>query len=161
MFKTPEFWVAISFFLFVGLLIWKGVPGMITGALDARAERIKNQLDEAQKLREEAQNLLAEYERKRKEAEKEAEAIIAQAKVEAEAMAIETREKLVESLARRTKMAEDKIAQAEAQAVTEVRSAAADLAIAAASDMVEQATKGAKGNKLIDESIALIKTRLN
>ncbi len=161
MFKTPEFWVAISFFLFVGLLIWKGVPGMITGALDARAERIKNQLDEAQKLREEAQNLLAEYERKRKEAEKEAEGIIAQAKVEAEAMAIETREKLVESLARRTKMAEDKIAQAEAQAVTEVRSAAADLAIAAASDMVEQATKGAKGNKLIDESIALIKTRLN
>ena len=161
MFKEAEFWVGVSFFIFVGLLIWKGVPGMITSALDARAERIKNQLDEAQKLREEAQNLLAEYERKRKDAEKQAEGIIAQAKLEAENIATEARAKLVESLARRTKMAEDKIGQAETQAVNEVRSAAAELAIAAASDMVVESTKGAKGNKLIDESIALIKTRLN
>ncbi len=161
MFKSAEFWVAVSFFIFIGLLIWKGVPGMIANALDARAERIKQQLDDAEKLREEAQNLLAEYERKRKDAEKQAEGIIAQAKLEAESMAVEARAKLEESLARRTKMAEDKIGQAEAQAVNEVRSAAAELAVNAASDMVKQAAKGAKGNKLIDESIALIKTRLN
>lgn len=161
MFKTPDFWVAVSFFIFCGLLIWKGVPGMITSALDARAERIKNQLDEAQKLREDAQAMLAEYERKRKDAEKEAQGIVDQAKSEAENFAVEARAKLKESMARRTKMAEDKISQAEAQAIKEVRAAAADLAITAATTMVGEAAKGAKGNKLIDESIALIKTRLN
>lgn len=161
MFKTAEFWVAVSFIIFCALLIWKGVPGMITSALDARAERIRKELDEAQKLREEAQQILAEYERKRKEAEKEAEGIVEQAKSEAETFAIETRAKLRESIERRTKMAEDKIAQAEANAVNEVRAAASELAINAASDMISDATKGAKGNKLIDDSIALIKTRLN
>jgi F-type H+-transporting ATPase subunit b len=161
MFKTAEFWVAVSFFIFVGLLIWKGVPGMITSALDARADKIKAQLDEAQKLREEAQILLAEYERKRKDAEKEAQSIVDQAEKEAESFAVEARVKLKDSMARRTKMAEDKIAQAEAQAVKEVRAAAADLAITAATTMVADSAKGAKGNKLIDESIALIKTRLN
>lgn len=161
MLKTPEFWVAVSFFVFVGLLIWKGVPGMITSALDARAERIRQQLADAQKLREEAQDMLSEYERKRKDAEKEAEGIITQAKAEAEAYAQETRAKLEESMARRTKMAEDKIAQAQAEAVNEVRAAASELAITAATSVISDATKGAKGNKLIDESIKLIKTQLN
>jgi len=161
MFKTPEFWVAVSFFIFVGLLVWKGVPGMITTALDARAEKIKQQLDDAQKLREEAQSLLAEYERKRKDAEKEAQGIVTQAKAEAESYAAETRAKLEDSMTRRTKMAEDKIAQAQAEAVKEVRAAASELAISAATSVIAEATKGAKGNKLIDDSIALIKTRLN
>jgi len=161
MFKTPEFWVAVSFFIFVGLLVWKGVPGMITAALDARAEKIKQQLDDAQKLREEAQALLADYERKRKDAEKEAQGIVTQAKAEAESYAVETRVKLEDSMARRTKMAEDKIAQAQSEAVKEVRAAASELAISAATSVIADATKGAKGNKLIDESIALIKTKLN
>ena len=161
MFKTPEFWVAVSFFIFVGLLVWKGIPGMVTAALDTRAEKIKQQLDDAQKLREEAQSLLAEYERKRKDAEKEAESIVSQAKTEAEFYATETRAKLEDSMARRTKMAEDKIAQAQSEAVKEVRAAASELAISAATSVIADATKGAKGNKLIDESIALIKTKLN
>lgn len=161
MLKTPEFWVAVSFFIFVGLLIWKGVPGMITGALDARAEKIKQQLADAEKLREEAQALLSEYERKRKDAEKEAEGIVTQAKAEAETYAAETRAKLEDSMARRTKMAEDKIAQAQSEAVKEVRAAAADVAITAATAVIADATKGAKGDKLIDDSIALIKTKLN
>jgi len=161
MFKTPDFWILVSFVIFMGLLIWKRVPGMVLAALDARAEKIKQQLDEAQKLREEAQALLSEYERKRKDAEKEAESIVTQAKAEAETYATETRAKLEDSMARRTKMAEDKIAQAEAEAVKEVRSVAADVAIAAATSVLTDATKGTKGDKLIDDSIALIKTRLN
>lgn len=161
MLKTPEFWVAVSFVLFIGILIWKKVPGLVIGALDSRAERIANELAEAQKLREEAQQLLADYERKRKDAARQAESIVEQAKAEAESYAAETRAKLADSIARRTKMAEDKIARAEANAIKDVRAAASELAIDAAGDMIAVATKGAKGNKLIDESIALIKTRLN
>jgi len=161
MFNTPDFWVAVSFFIFMGLLVWKGVPGMVISALDARAEKIKQQLADAQKLREEAQNLLAEYERKRKDAEKEAQSIVTQAKAEAENFATETRAKLEDSMARRAKMAEDKIAQAQAEAVKQVRAAAAEIAISAATTVIADAAKGAQGDKLIDDSIALIKTRLN
>ncbi len=161
MFKSAEFWVAVSFVIFMGLLIWKRVPAMILNALDARAEKIRQQLEDAQKLREEAQALLSEYERKRKDAEKEAEGIVIQAKAEAETYATETRAKLEESMARRTKMAEDKIAQAQVEAVKQVRSAAASAAIAAATSVLADSTKGASGDKLIDDSIALIKTRLN
>ncbi len=161
MLKSPEFWVLVSFLIFAGLLIWKRVPAMVTDALDARAEKIRQQLEDAQKLREEAQALLSEYERKRKDAEKEAEGIVTQAKAEAETYAAETRAKLEDSMARRTKMAEDKIAQAQAEAVKEVRAAAADVAITAATAVLADVTKGTKGDKLIDDSIALIKTRLN
>ena len=161
MLSTPEFWVMISFFLFVALVVYMGVPGQITGALDARAERISNELAEANKLREEAQALLSEYQHKRKEAEAEAEDIIAQAKAEAESFAAETRRKLAETVERRTRLAEQKIAQAEVQAVKEVQSAAADLAITAASDLIAAQSKGPKGAKLIDESIAGLKSKLN
>lgn len=161
MLKTPEFWVAVSFVLFIGILIWKKVPGLVISALDDRAERIANELAEARKLREEAQQLLADYERKRKGAASQAESIVEQARSEAELYAAETRAKLADSIARRTKMAEDKIARAEAGAIKDVRAAASELAIDAASDMIAAAAKGAKGNKLIDESIDLIKTRLN
>ncbi len=161
MLKSAEFWVLVSFLIFMGLLIWKRVPSMVLSALDARAEKIRQQLEDAQKLREEAQTLLSEYERKRKDAEKEAEGIVTQAKAEAETYAAETRAKLEDSMARRSKMAEDKIAQAEAEAVKEVRAAAADVAISAATAVLADATKGTKGDKLIDDSIALIKTRLN
>ena len=161
MLKTPDFWVGISFLLFVAVLVWKKVPAMITSALDDRADRIRTELEEAKKLREEAQALLAEYQRKKTEAEKEAENIVAQAKVEAEAYATETREKLAVSLERRMAMAEQKISQAETSAMKEVRAAASELAIEAASRIIAGEVKGAKANSLIDDSIAAVKSRLN
>ncbi len=151
----------ISFFMFIGLVIYLGVPGKVAAALDARSERIANELAEVNRLREEAQALLSEYQKKRKEAEAEAEGIIAQAKVEAEAFAAETRRKLGETVERRTRMAEQKIASAEAQAVKEVQSAASDLAIAAAGNLIAGDAKGAKGAKLVDDSIAALKRQLN
>jgi len=161
MFSEPEFWVGISFFIFVGILIYMGVPGMVAKALDDRAERIARELAEAQKLREEAQALLAEYERKREEAEKVAEDIIAQARTEAEAYAAETRRKMTETVERRTANAEQKISQAEAQAMKEVRSAATDLAVAAAAQILAAEVKGDKAAKLVDASIASVKSQLH
>ncbi len=161
MMSTPEFWVAVSFVLFVALVVYMGVPGKVMAALDSRAERIANELAEANRLREKAQALLSEYQQKRAEAEAEAESIVAQAKAEAEAYAAETRRKLTETVERRTRMAEQKIASAEALAVKEVQAAATDLAVAAASDLIAADAKGAKANKLIDDSIASLKKQLN
>jgi F-type H+-transporting ATPase subunit b len=161
MLATPEFWVLVSFVLFIGLIVYLKVPGKVTAMLDERAARISRELDEARKLREEAQGLLADYERKRRDADKEAEAIIAQAREEAEAFAVETRQKLVEMVERRGHMAEEKIAQAEAQAVKEVRAAAAELAIAAATRIISDEVQGAKADQLVDASIADLKDRLH
>jgi F-type H+-transporting ATPase subunit b len=161
MLATSDFWVLVSFVLFVGLLVYLKVPNRLAKALDERAERISKELDEARKLRDEAQALLAEYERKRRDAEKEAEAIIIQAREEAEAFAAETRHKLTETVERRGRLAEEKIAQAEAQAVKEVRAAAAELAIAAATRMIAEQVQGAKADQLVDSSIAALKGRLH
>lgn len=161
MLATPEFWVLVSFLLFIGLLVYLGIPGKVAAMLDERAARIASELDEARKLREEAQGLLADYERKRRDAEKEAEAILAQARVEAEAFIVETRQKLAETLERRGRMAEQKIAQAEAQAIKDVRTIATDMAVAAASGLLKDAVKGAKGEALVAESIEAVKGRLN
>jgi F-type H+-transporting ATPase subunit b len=161
MLATPEFWVLVSFLLFIGLLVYLGIPGKLAVMLDARAARIASELDEARKLREEAQGLLADYERKRRDAEKEAEAILAQARVEAEAFVVETRQKLAETIERRGWMAEQKIAQAEVEAVKEVRAAAAELAIAAATRIIADEVQGAKADQLVDSSIANLKDRLH
>jgi F-type H+-transporting ATPase subunit b len=161
MFHEAETWVAIAFVLFVALAVYLKVPGMVAKMLDERADKIGRELAEAKKLREEAQALLAEYQKKRVEAEKDAANIIAQAKVEAESYSVETRKKLAETIERRTKQAAQKIAQAEAAAVKEVRTVATEAAIAAASKLVGEAMQGAKGVKLVDESIAAVKSRLN
>ncbi len=161
LFSDPGFWVGVSFVLFVLLIVYYKVPGQITKALDERADRIRHELDDAQRLREEAQALLAEYQRKRTEAEKEAEDIVTQAKAEAEAYAEETRRKLAESVERRTVLAEQKIAQAETSAMNEVRAAATDLAIAAAERIIAAEVQGKKADDMIDDSITAVKTRLN
>jgi F-type H+-transporting ATPase subunit b len=161
MFHEAETWVAVAFVIFVGVGIYLKVPAMIAKMLDERADKISSELAEAKKLREEAQALLAEYQKKRVDAEKDAANIIAQAKVEAESYSVETRKKLAETIERRTKQAAQKIAQAEAAAVKEVRAVATDAAIAAASKLVRDAVKGPKGVKLVDESIAAVKSRLN
>lgn len=159
--STPEFWVAVSFFGFVLLIAYFKVPGKMGALLDDRADKIRNELDEARRLREEAQAMLAEFERKQRDAQKEAESIITLAKQEAEALAKETREKLKDSLERRGQMAEDKIARAEEQALSEVRSVAVNVAIAAAEQIIERKMTPAASKKLVDQSIKDLKTKLN
>lgn len=161
MLQDATFWVLVSFLIFVGLVVYYKVPGMIAAALDKRAADIANELDEARKLREEAQQVLASYQRKQRDAEKEAQAIVEQARSEAERLAVETKANLAAHVERRTKLAEDKIAQAEAQALQEVRSVAADVAIAAARTIIEQKLDGAKAGALIDKSIAEVKAKLH
>ena len=161
MFEDPEFWVAVAFLIFLGVLVYFGVPKMALSALDERSDRIKQALDEAQRLRSEAQAVLAQYQQKRAEAEKEAQAIIVNARVEAERLAGEAKGKVEEFIARRTKMAEGKIAQAEAQAVADVRAAAADAAVAAAEKILVQTTHGAAAESLIAKGISDLKAKLN
>jgi F-type H+-transporting ATPase subunit b len=160
-FGDPESWVLISFILFLGVLVYLKVPGMMTAMLDDKAAKISKELDEAKKLREEAAALLSEFQQKRVRAEADAKAIVAQAKTDAQEYAEETRRKLGEALDRRTKQAEDKIAQAEAAALKDVRNSAAELAVAAAESLVAEAAKGAKGAELVAESIAAVKARMN
>src|ERR1700687_2706400 len=131
MFNEPEFWVAVAFVIFVAGLGYLGVHRMIPKSPDERAGRIQAELDEARKLKDDAAQLLAEYQRKRQEAEGEAQEIIAGAKAEAERLAVEAKVKIEEFVARRTKMAETKIAQAEAQAAADARSAADEGAVPA------------------------------
>jgi F-type H+-transporting ATPase subunit b len=158
---SPEAWVAICFICFLGLLGYLGVHRKLTGALDQRQGRIKSELDEASRLRQEAQALLAEFERKGRAAEGEAEAIIASAKSEAERLAVEAKQRMEEFVGRRTKMAEAKIAQAEAQALADVRSAATDAAIAAAEKILSVAAKGKVAEELLARGIEDVKQKFN
>ena len=158
---TPEFWVAAAFIGFVALVIYLKAPAIVAKALDERADAIRSELEGAQRLREEAQAMLADYQRRQRAAEKEAADIVTMAKQEAESFAAEARAKLEESLARRTKMAEEKIAQAEAQATKDVRAAAADAAIAAATALLADEVKGDKAAGLIDDGIKQLKGKLN
>ncbi len=161
MLQDPTFWVAVGMVGFLAMLAYLGVPKLITKALDDRADAIKNELDEARRLKEEAQSLLAEYERKQKAATEEAQSIIAQAKEEAEALAVETEKKLEETIDRRTKMAENKILQAQLQARKNVQAYAADIAVQATEQILSSDLSKAKANSLIDDSIASLKDRLN
>ncbi len=155
-----EFWVLISFLIFIGLLVYMKVPAMITGMLDSRADAIRDELDQARRLREDAQALLADYKRKKSEAEEEAKEIIDRAKRDAEAMATETRGAMKESLARRMKMAEEKIARAEAQAVSEVQAKAVDSALAAAEQILKDKVIGKQADTLVDAGIKGLKANL-
>ncbi|MEN8721358.1 MAG: F0F1 ATP synthase subunit B [Alphaproteobacteria bacterium] len=154
-------WVAIAFLVFVGLLIWKKVPAMVLGALDDKADAIRNELEEAARIRSEAQALLAKYQKAQAEAEKEAEAIVEQASKEATALAEQTRVQLEELAERRTKLVEQKIAQAEAQAVAEVRNVAINAAVSASRSVVTGSMTGDKAASLIDNGIASIKDNLH
>jgi F-type H+-transporting ATPase subunit b len=159
--KEPETWVFVAFLIFVGVLLRVGVPKLLFKALDDRSARIKSELDEALRLRKEAEEVLAEYKRRQGEAEKTAESIIHNAGIEAGRMAAEAQSKVEEFIARRTKMAETKIAQAEAQAMADVRAAAADVAVAAAEAILTSTTKGAAAESLLSQGIADLKAKLN
>jgi F-type H+-transporting ATPase subunit b len=158
--SNPEFWVGVAFLGFVALILYYGVPRLIGNALDERAAAIRKELDEARRLKEEAQTLLSDYRRRKDEAGKEADAIIAQARSEAQAIAAETRASMKEMVERRTRLAEDKIARAEAQAVGEVRAAAIDAAVAASERLIGTKLDAANASSLIDEGIRELKKKL-
>ncbi|MFZ2102531.1 MAG: F0F1 ATP synthase subunit B [Oricola sp.] len=137
------------------------VPGMITKALDARADKIRNDLEDARKLREEAQALLAEYQKKRKEAEKEAAEIVDAAKREADMITAEAKQKTDEYVARRTMLAEQKIAQAETDAMDQVRGSAVEMALAAATQILGEKVTGKAATDLFKKSLDEVKARMN
>jgi F-type H+-transporting ATPase subunit b len=155
------FWAFVALILFLALLVYLKVPGQVTGALDNRADRIRGELEEARRLREEAKALLADFQRRRKEAEAEASQIVAAAKHEAELIASEARAKTEEFVTRRTAMAEQKIAQAETQAVADVKALAVDIAVAAAEKLIAAKATGKAAEDLLTRSIAEVKSRLN
>lgn len=156
-----SFWALVSLIIFLGIVAYFKVPGMMAKSLDERADRIRNELDEARRLREEAQQLLAEYQRKRKDAEKEAGELIAAAEHEAEGLVADARQKTEEYVERRTAMAEQKIALAEAEAVNEVRQSAVDIAVAAAQTLItEKADEKAVG-AMFKDSVKELKEKLN
>ena len=156
-----EFWVAAAFVIFVGVLGYFGVHKLLVKSLDDRRDRIKAELDDARRLKAEAEALLASYRRKQHEAEQEAQAIVSSAKAEAERLAAEAETKLEEFVIRRTKMAEGKIAQAEAQALADVRSAAAEAAVTAAETILARTVKDKVADDLIAKGIADLKGKLN
>ena len=155
------FWATVALVLFLALVVYLKVPGMIGRSLDGRAAKIANELEEARKLREESQQLLAEFQRKRKEAEKEAGEIVEAARREAAILVQDAHKKSEEYVARRTAMAEQKIAQAEREAVNEVRSTAVDIAIEAARKILETKVDSGADAALFSSSVQELKSKLN
>ncbi|MFN3673693.1 MAG: ATP F0F1 synthase subunit B [Bosea sp. (in: a-proteobacteria)] len=155
------FWVGVAFFIFLGILAKFGVHKKILGALDSRGELVARELAEARRLRQDAERLLAEYEAKRKAAEAEAAEIIAAANEEAKRLSAEAEAKLSDFVARRTKSAEDKIAQAEMQAAADVRAAAADAAARAAETILRTQMAGQAGAAAFASGLQEVKAKLN
>lgn len=159
--KNTNFIVLLGFLVFVGILLWKKVPGLIAGMLDKRADDIKTELDEARALREEAQSILASYERQQREVQEQADAIVKQAKINAEVAAEKAKEDLKTSIARRLASAEEQITSAQAAAVRDVRNSAITVAIGAAQDVIAKNMTATDANKLIDDAIAEVGDKLH
>lgn len=161
MLASAEFWVAVAFFIFVGILVYYGVPRIITGALDKRSAGIAEQLAEAKHLREDAEKLLKEYESKRAAADQEAAEIVANAKAEAKQISKEAQKKMADFVTRRTAAAEAKIAQAEQDAAAEVRAAAIEAAVKASEVVLRDEIKGKVAEGLVNKGLGDVKAKLN
>ena len=159
LFADPEFWVLLAVAVFA-VVVWKPVRRAVIGTLDERAMRIRGELEEARKLRDEAEQLLADYRQKEREAEADAQAIIAHARDEAERIAEQSARDLQQSLERRQRLAEERIAQAEAKALDEIRAAAVDVAIAAAREVIVSELGERRGAAMLDAAIAALPQRL-
>lgn len=157
--ENPAAWVALAFVILV-VLAFKPVSRMVAAALDDRADAIKKQLDEAEQLHREAADLLAAYQGKQKEAEKEAAAIIQRARDEAERLKVTAKKSLEDSLARREKAAKERISQAEAQAIAEVKAMAADAAIKATEQLLNDNLSAPKANAMIEAAIKELPEKL-
>ena len=158
---NTNFVVLIAFLIFIGILLYMKVPGSIGGMLDKRAVAIKSELDEAKALREEAQSLLASYERKQKEVAGQAERIVASAKDEATKAAVEAKADIAKSITRRLAAAEEQIASAQAAAVKAVRDQAIVVAVGAAKDVIAKQMDAKSAGALIDDSIATVADKLH
>jgi F-type H+-transporting ATPase subunit b len=158
-FHEAEFWVLVAAIIFV-VLVYKPLDRALTGGLDARAARIRAELDEARRLREEAEALVAEYRVKQQQAAAEAETIVSHARQEAERLAAQGARDLELAIERRQRMAEERIAQAEAKALDEVRAVAIDVAIAAAREVIAAELDERRGSALIDDAIVALPQRL-
>jgi F-type H+-transporting ATPase subunit b len=158
---NTDFVVLLGFLVFVGILLYAKVPGRITGMLDARAVQIKSELDDARALRDEAQTILASYERKQKEVQAQADRIVATAKEEAMAAAEQAKADLARSIARRVAAAEDQIASAEASAIREVRERAVQVAVAAAGEVLAKQITPASANAMIDAAIDQVAAKMH
>jgi F-type H+-transporting ATPase subunit b len=161
MLQNNEFWVGVGFVLVIALLLWKGVPGMIGKMLDSRAAVIAAELAEARRLREEALALLADYRKRAASAEAEAQSIVTEARAEAERFAAESRANLTAQIERRSQAAQDKIAQAEAAAMNEIRALAANAAAGAAEKLIAVRMDEKRAAALIESSIADLGGKLN
>lgn len=159
--RNTDFIVLLGFIVFIGVLVYFKVPGMVGGMLDKRAEQIRADLDEARALREEAQKLLASYERKSREVQEQADRIVRQAREESETAAAEARAALEHALARRLRAAEEQIASAEQSAVREVRDRAVQVAIAAAAEALAKGMSAADASARIDASIKEVAAKLH
>lgn len=159
--NDPLFWTVFAFVAFIALLAYNRVPTVVIKALDDRADGISKELDEARSLHEEAQVLLSTCQYRVREAEKEAELIVEQAKCEAEALAIDSRKALAESLGQRLRIVEEKIARTEAQALSEIRSTAVKTALAATHEILKSWTVSSTGEALLYQSIRDLRVKLN
>lgn len=160
MLQNAEFWVAVAFVIFWGIMFYYGVPGKVLNQLDSRGKRISDELAEAKRLRQDAERLLKEFEAKRAAAEREAAEIVSAAKDEAERLAREAQDKMADFVKRRTATAEAKIAQAEAQASAEVRAAAVDAAVKASERVLRQEVTGATAASLVTQGLNDVRTKL-
>ena len=159
MLQDPTFWVAVAFVIFL-IAVFKPIKGVLIGGLDAKIEEIRREVEEAEKLREEAQSLLANYQRQQRQAMQDAENIVARAKEEAGRHRAEADEAMKEMVRRQEEQAREKIAQAEAAAIQEVKSMAVDLAMAASEKLLADKLVGDEGSRLIDKSISEIPQKL-
>ena len=159
--QNTNFVVLLAFLVFVGVLIYFKVPGMVGGLLVKRAAAIRGELDEARALREEAQALLASYERKQKDVQAQADRIVATARDEAAKAAVLAKDEIRASVARRLASAEDQIASAQAAAIRDVRDRAITVAVRAAQDVIAAQMTAAQGNKLIDDAISEVEAKLH
>ena len=150
--NTPEFWVAVGFLILLAVLL-KPAKKIIIESLDSRAEKIRSSLDEAEKLREEAQHVLADYQRKQREAAKEIEGLVANARSQAETMRCEAEDSVKNALARREQVALEKISQKEADAIAEVRNLAVDMAVKASGEFLERRLGQKQSQELIETAI--------
>jgi F-type H+-transporting ATPase subunit b len=158
---NTDFVVLLGFLLFLAIIAYFKIPALLGGMLDKRATDIRDELDEAKALREDAQKLLASYERKQKEVQEQADRIVAAAKEEAGAAADQAKVDLEKSVARRLAAAEDQIGSAESAAIKAVRDEAVTIAIAAARDVIAKQMTAADGNSLIDDAISQVETKLH
>jgi F-type H+-transporting ATPase subunit b len=155
-----HFWVGVALVIFVAILVWAKAPAFAARAIDARAAKVRSQLDEANRLREEAEGLLAEIRAQREHSDKLAQEVLANAKEEAERMQAESQARLAEQIERRGQLAERRIATAEAQAAAEVKAAAAELAAELAEKVLQARLAGAKSDPLVDQAIGQISEKL-